>query len=358
MNEILNIREVVKPDTLPDGTPVYDFSGKQEKTKFDWKKFKIDLSRPVAAPEPLIIQSDSDIPMLHRRNISTIAASAKVGKTFLISAIATAALHKDSFLNLHCPKSNVKVLFIDTEQDISDTQVVAKRVHRLNDWDSEKNNDNFIALNLRDLDLETRVICIENVVVDFKPDLVLLDGIVDIVGDFNNIQDSHQAVTTLTRWATKYDCHIVTCLHVNKGTAELRGHLGAFLRQKGELTLLLSKQEGSVPYIEVKPIDSRHRPIDKFCFRINFEGLPELWEAEIKPSRNNLLESIFSEILIGQTSLRHSELIKQVMEMGKVKKDAAKKRIQEAKEKGIIYLNLSGLYYLKRTEPVNENLPF
>lgn len=335
---------------------IIDFSN--QPNKVDWKKYKIDLSNPVAPPEPLIIQSDSDIPMLHRRNISTIAASAKVGKTFLISAIATAALHKDSFLNLHCPKENVNVLFCDTEQDVSDTQAVTKRIHRLNEWGLNANNDSFVALNLRDPDRDTRVATIESAIIDIKPDLVLLDGIVDLVGDFNNIQDSHQAVTTLTRWATKYDCHIVTCLHVNKGTAELRGHLGAFLRQKGELTLLLTKQEGLVPYIEVKPIDSRHRPIEDFCFRINNEGLPELYEAEIKQTRSSLLDSIFSEALQGQTSLRHTDLVQKVMELGKVKIDAAKKRITEAKNKGLIIQNDSGLYYLKQKGVEDVGLPF
>ena len=335
---------------------IIDFSN--QPNKVDWKKFKIDLSHPVAPPEPLLIQSDSDIPMLHRRNISTIAASAKVGKTFLISAIATAALHKDSFLNLHCPKEKVNVLFCDTEQDVSDTQAVTKRIHRLNEWGLDANNDSFVALNLRDPDRDTRVATIESAIIDLKPDLVLLDGIVDLVGDFNNIQDSHQAVTTLTRWATKYDCHIVTCLHVNKGTAELRGHLGAFLRQKGELTLLLSKQDGLVPYIEVKPIDSRHRPIEDFCFRINNEGLPELYEAEIKQTRSSLLDSIFSEALQGQTSLRHTDLVQKVMELGKVKIDAAKKRITEAKNKGLIIQNDSGLYYLKQKEVEDVGLPF
>ena len=335
---------------------IIDFSNTTNKV--DWRKYKIDLSNPVAPPEPLIIQSDSDIPMLHRRNISTVAASAKVGKTFLISAIATAALCKDSFLNLHCPKDKVKVLFCDTEMDISDTQEVTKRIHRLNEWGVDANNDSFIAINLRDPDRETRIATIESAIIDIKPDLVLLDGIVDLVGDFNNIQDSQQAVNTLTRWATKYDCHIVTCLHVNKGTAELRGHLGAFLRQKGELTLLLSKQEGTVPYIEVKPIDSRHRPIDDFCFRINAEGLPELYEAEIKQTRNSLLDSVFSEALQGQTSLRYTDLAQKVMELGKIKIDAAKKRITEAKSKGLIILNDSGLYYLKQKDIEDVGLPF
>ena len=312
----------------------------------DWKKYKIDLSNPVAPPEPLIIQTDSEIPMLHRRNISTIAASAKVGKTFLISAIATAALYKDSFINLHCPKEGVKVLFADTEQDESDTQVVTRRIHRLNDWNTDLDNDSFIALNLRDPNREQRISTIEAAICEIKPDLVLLDGIVDLVGDFNNIQESHEAVETLTRWATKFDCHIVTCLHVNKGTAELRGHLGAFLRQKGELTLLLSKQEGIVPYIEVKPIDSRHRQIDDFCFRINVEGLPELYIPEPKEPKNEKLSDLFAKILPLPSSMSYADLKRKVIELSSIKDSMAEKKIKQAKDKGIIIKNEARFYHL------------
>jgi hypothetical protein len=341
---------------MKEDEEVFDFSNQPDKV--DWKKYTIDLANPVAPPEPLIIQSDSDIPMLHRRNISTIAASAKVGKTFLVSAIATAALCKDTFLNLHCPKEKVKVLFCDTEMDISDTQAVTKRIHRLNEWGSDKNNDSFIALNLRDPDKETRISTIENAIIEIKPDLVLLDGIVDLVGDFNSIQESHEAVTTLTRWATKYNCHILTCLHVNKGTAELRGHLGAFLRQKGELTLLLSKQEGTFPYIEVKPIDSRHRPIDDFCFRINDEGLPELYCPEPKQPKKGKLSDLFLKILPLPTSMSYADLVSKTVEIANVKVRMAKRKIETALKDGIIIKNDAGFYHLPVKDVDNEEMPF
>ena len=329
-----------------------------EKSELDWHKYQIDLSNPIQPPEPLIIQSDSDIPMLHRRNISTIAASAKVGKTFLISAIATAAFHKDSFLNMHCPKEDVKVLFIDTEQDNSDTQLVVIRIHELSDWETTKNNESFIAINLRELDKGQIISVIENAIAEFKPDLVLLDGIVDLVGDFNNIQDSHQAVTILTKWASKYDCHITCCLHVNKKTEEPRGHLGAFLRQKGELTLLLSKQEGVVPYIEVKPIDSRHRPIDVFYFRINDKGLPELYSPEPKQPRNEKLSELFAKILPLPNSMNYKDLVEKVVEISKVKDRMAKRKIETALKDEHIVKNNAGFYHLPLKNVDNEEMFF
>jgi hypothetical protein len=324
----------------------------------DWTSYRIDLTKQVNPPEPLIIQTDTGIPMLHRRNIGTIAASAKVGKTFLISAIGAAALNDDSFLGFHCPKNETKVLFVDTEQDISDTQNVTKRVHRINNWDTSENKDFFVSLNLREISSEKRCEIIESAIKDIVPDLVMLDGIVDLLSDFNNIEQSKNAVEMLTRWSTQYDCHILTCLHVNKGTAELRGHLGAFLRQKGEITILLTKKEESVTYIEAKPIDSRHRPIDDFCFRVNSDALPELYCPEPKPAATEKDKCFFENILKVGNTMSYSDLRNEVMKTSDVKERTAERRIKKAVEESVILKNESGFYYIPfKNEPQNE-LPF
>lgn len=323
-----------------------------------WESFKIDLTKQTAPPEPLIIQTDSGIPMLHRRNIATIAASAKVGKTFLISAISAAALNDDSYLGFHCPKKEVKALFVDTEQDESDTQNVVKRVHKINGWSTSENNNNFVSLNLREISSEKRCEIIEDAIKDISPDLIMLDGIVDLLSDFNNIEQSKNAVEMLTRWSTQYDCHILTCLHVNKGTSELRGHLGAFLRQKGELTILLSKKDETPPYIEAKAIDSRHRPIDDFCFRINEDALPELYYSEPKPATTEKNKSFFDNILKVGNTMSYADLRNEVMKQSEVKERTAERRIKKALEDNIISKNDSGFYYIPFKNEQQNELPF
>lgn len=317
-----------------------------------WKNYLIDLSNPIAPPEPLIIQDSTDIPMLHRRNLSTVAASAKVGKTFLLSGIAAAALNDVSFLGLRCPKENVKVLFIDTEMDASNTQDVTQRVHRCNGWDISQNVEGLTSINLRTVSTDQRADICESAIIDLRPDLVLLDGISDLVSNFNDIEPSKEGVERLTKWATMYDCHVMTCLHVNKNNAELRGHLGAFLRQKGELTLLLTKKENVDKFIEVKAIDSRHRPIDDFNFRINAEALPEVYEPlpiqkeALKVSNS---DKLFSELLTIGVDMARNELKESVMKVKGVKKEQAYKDIAFALENSIIMLNNKGrfVYNLK-----------
>lgn len=346
---------LLKP--VRDETKTFIDLSKFEPPKNGWEAYKIDLSKQIAPPEPLIIQTDTEIPMLHRRNIGTIAASAKVGKTFLISAIGASALNDDSFLGFHCPKE-AKVLFIDTEQDVSDTQNVAKRVHRINHWDTSQNKDFFVSLNLREVSSEKRCEIIESAIKDINPDLVMLDGIVDLLADFNNIEQSKNAVEMLTRWSTQYDCHILTCLHVNKGTAELRGHLGAFLRQKGEITILLTKKDESIPYIEAKAIDSRHRPINDFCFRINEDALPELYYPEPKLATTEKNKSFFDNILKVGNTMSYADLRNEVMKQSEVKERTAERRIKKALEDNIISKNDSGFYYIPFKNEQQNELPF
>lgn len=324
----------------------------------DWRSCQIDLSNPVPPPEPLIIQTDSGITLLSRRNISTIAAAAKVGKTFLVSALAASGLSNEGFLGLHSPKE-IKVLFVDTEMDNSDTQQVAIRVHKIVGYPTNRNVDSFTVLNLRAQSNIERLAIVEVAIKEIHPDLVLLDGVVDVCqGSFNEVEPSLQITTRLAQLSTEYDCHICTCLHVNKGTQELRGHLGAFLRQKGELTLLLSKKNEETPYIEVKPIDSRRRAIDEFCFRINNEGLPELYQPVPKPSKSPKLDKLFAEIIPLPNSMSYADLKRKVMEVANVKESMAEKRISQAIKSRIIEKSTVGLYHLPQPDLQNEPQPF
>lgn len=320
--------------------------------QLDWRKRLIDLANPVPPPEPVLIQSDTDTVLFTRRNISTIAAAAKVGKTFQTSAFIAVTLKEEGYMGFHCPVNNPEALFIDTEMDTSDTQEVTIRVHRMVGLPTDSNNDNFKALNLREDNPGERLQIIEDAITDLKPDIVFLDGIVDLGTDFNNIQESQALVTKLAQLATKHNCHICTCLHVNKNSQELRGHLGAFLRQKGEVTLLLTKQAGEVPYIDCKPIDSRRRAIDEFSFRINSDALPELYQPVQKPPQTGKLKELFAEILPLPTVMIHKDLCQSIMDRANVKDSMAKRKITQAVEAGIIKKNNAGHYHL--TEPKNE----
>lgn len=330
-------------DTLPGTMPA---------PEADWKKHIVDTTKKISKPDPILIQTSTGIPLFHFRNLSVAAAAMKVGKTKENIALVTAILHPEGFLNFHCPKANARALFTDTEMDSSDTMEFVIGVNKCLGKPESTVLDNFIALNLREVLKPDRAKYIEAAIIDFMPDLVIVDGVVDMCNDFNSISDSSATVEMLTTWASKYNCHIHTNIHVNKGAnnSETRGHLGQILRQKGEVTLLLSKKFDTINYVEVKPIDSRHRPIEDYFFRINNDGLPEEFLPLQKEVKADILKSIIERCFEVENCLRYSELTKKIMEHGKVKVDAAKAKIKKAGENNWIFKNKAEMYCLRHEE--------
>ena len=142
----------------------------------------------------------------------------------------------------------------------------------------------------------------------------------------------------LMKWTVGYGVSIVTSLHINKGNDELRGHLGAFLAQKGDSVIRISKENDGLPYMAAKVIDSRHRSIDDFSFRIE-DGLPEAYEPS-GPQRAVNYSNIF-EGLISPTS--YTDLVNKITSSTGKSPRTAKRYIEEASKVGILQ-NKNGLY--------------
>ncbi|HXL01255.1 MAG TPA: hypothetical protein PLE90_07655, partial [Dysgonamonadaceae bacterium] len=91
-----------------------------------------------------------------------------------------AILNPCGFGGFEPSKIGLKVLFADTEQDRSDTQAVMARVHRLNEWSTVTNYERFVGLNLREYSVEDRIKLIEQSLRDVMPDVLIVDGVVDL----------------------------------------------------------------------------------------------------------------------------------------------------------------------------------
>jgi hypothetical protein len=312
-----------------------------------WEAAKIDLSQQIEPPEAILTQIETNIPLIYRRGIHVIAGRQKAGKTYLNTMLMSAILNPCGFGGFEPSKTGLKVLFIDTEQDRADTHEVMARVHRLNEWSTVTNYDRFVGLNLREYSVEDRIKLIEQSLMDIRPDVLIIDGIVDLCLDFNSLEESHKLTTMLMQWAAHYNCAIVTALHVNKGNDELRGHLGAFLAQKGENVIKVSKENDGMNYMSCKVIESRHRPINDFNFRI-VEGMPEIYEPETSTKATVNYESIFEAAL--KQPLRYGELVGEIVKITGKSIPTSKRYIDAAANSGIIE-NKNGFYECKSSLP-------
>lgn len=303
----------------------------------------VDLSVEVAEPVPVLKQGEYVI--FSRGNISTIGGKAKSRKTFLIVLYAADFLENND---------TGKVLVIDTEMAKAHTYKTARRIHRLMGWESDRNNDRLTVLSLREYAPTDRAEIFKEAIEHFRPELVFLDGVRDLVKDFNSVEESTQTVGMLMKLSTDYDCHICSILHENKGNGQLRGHLGTEVINKSESVLSVTNNgEAST----VEPVYTRNMPFDTFTFRINDDGLPEYCDMPVKPAKTDELRQLF-EGIIKDDVVSYSGL-KTLLIDGGIKKATAERRIKLATDAGIIIKNQRGDYYIPKVNSESEtSLPF
>lgn len=209
-------------------------------------------------------------PVMSLGNISATIGGAKSKKTFFSTMLSSAFVTSDNFAfrgNL----DSRKLLYIDTEQSQYHVQKVAKRINSLNGSDT----DLFDILALREHpEPELRTAIIEYILRSNpnKYSMVIIDGLVDLINDFNDISESSLIVNKIMSWSSKFNCHINCIIHTNKNKNHARGHLGSALMNKSETIFRVSKQDGDISIVECEA--SRNAGFRSVEFYIDDNGLP------------------------------------------------------------------------------------
>src|SRR5690606_28683218 len=111
-------------------------------------------------------------------------------------------------------KEGVNVLWIDTEQGLyygSRTQFWVLRISGL------ETSEHLQFYDLKIHAPSERVNMIEALIGLNIFNVVVIDGIRDLVLDINNPEQATLMATDLMRWAEKHDTHVINILHQNKG---------------------------------------------------------------------------------------------------------------------------------------------
>jgi hypothetical protein len=204
-------------------------------------------------------------------NISGWIGLAKSKKTFAVTMFVAAMVGCMRLFGKFNANVGATVLYIDTEQSPSDVQRITKRVKALAGDESK-----LLMYGLRPFSPKQRIEAISVLLEQHDVDVLVLDGVRDLLMDINNAVESTEVMTLLMKWSFDYDIHIATVLHQNKGDGNSRGHIGTELNNKAETIIRITKDErdGSVSYVE--EVFGRGKGFEKFAFQINEQGLPEV----------------------------------------------------------------------------------
>lgn len=178
-----------------------------------------------------------------RQDLVAITGKAKCGKTLAISIFMASALWGGEIIGVEPTQGLLKVLYVDTEQAMYSTQKVLQRVVKMSTLPYQE--ERFSVLNLRRERFEDRLSLFITAIHEMRPDLVILDGVRDLLLDFNSIEESVALINRLMSLALDFDCCIVCVLHQNKPKDDnnMRGHLGTELENKAAEVYEMLREE-------------------------------------------------------------------------------------------------------------------
>ena len=212
----------------------------------DLEKYRITRDKPL--PEMDFLFRIFGKPCFPRGELIAVTGKAKSGKT-LFTSMLMACCVKDEVLQVQRPFTDVdgswqcpplRCLWYDTEQSEQSTQDILKnRVLRLIDSadppsDHSLSEQQFDVFNVRCLHYDERLRLFDAAVRQYHPDLVLLDGVRDLLADINDGIKAQEVVEHLMQLAQTTGCCLVCVLHQNKGAEDrnLRGWIGTELMNK------------------------------------------------------------------------------------------------------------------------------
>lgn len=206
------------------------------------------------------------------RDIHAIKAKQKAGKTTALK-VMIAALLLGVMFRLKSLLEKPRIVYFDTEQNRTDTKQIILDVAQMTGLPSDVIDFRVSLHSLRRIDQEQLLPLLEVVLEDERPQVVMLDGIVEFVASFNDETESKRLIKELLKLSDEHNCAIVCVLHTNKADEDhnMRGHLGTMLAQKSATVLECVKEKGS-SVITVKCSEARHEEMPEWSIAFDAEG--------------------------------------------------------------------------------------
>lgn len=234
---------------------------------------RITPSTEVQAHEFLF--SWNDIPCFARGELVALTGKAKSGKTYVCSILMALAVKRQLMGLQRLQDEPMKVVWIDTEQSADSTQeILCIRIASLIGQSIPDNQ--YFVYNLRPDNWQDRLTLVLSCISMHQPDLVIFDGIRDVVGDINNYQEAQTVLGKMLSLASLYNACIVCVLHQNKSLEDktLRGALGTELQNKSFETYECQK-DPDTRIFSMRQIATRKYDItQKLEWTVDAEGLP------------------------------------------------------------------------------------
>ena len=224
----------------------------------------LDFDKPYRPPR--YTMEREGVPFADVGEIHIISGKPGNGKTGLMAQLIAATLggrfgntvarkvgHKvngsDDFHELP-----TRILYVDTEQGEDDTIGFKNRVISMSGVSKDEAKEHLKILRLRDTELaQDRWRKILKSIWQVQPTDIFLDGMLDIVEDYNDQKECQPIIRKCMMMATHYDTSLWAVLHENPMVDKLVGTLGSITQRKVSEIFTVIK----VKQADLKPNDQR-----------------------------------------------------------------------------------------------------
>lgn len=319
---------------------------RQEEERFLYKEDLFDWDEELA--EDRFLFAIGGAKAFPRGELVGIKGHAKNGKSQLQYYLIASMLAGRDIGAIKPLESIGKILLFDTEQSKASLKKCISRSLRVAGIPNDRAHAILLPFYLRPRKVEHRRKVVETAIKEEKPDIVFIDGVRDLLEDFNDLGESNELVQWLLALIAEHGCTIVCVLHQNKSKedANMRGHLGTELANKLADCFEVTKKDEA---FHVKCTESRNLPCEDFAFRINEEGDFEAVETQQESDKTeDELRQVFELIFCGKETMSYQELVNATMQKESIKDRTAKNRISTARKKGVLSTD-NGYYSICKT---------
>ena len=342
----------------------------------------LDFSEPYTPPKWTL--SHNGIPFAKLGDLHIVSGKSGHGKTAFMSQIMASILcgrFGGMKFDLETDKPPV-VLYIDTEQSKDDTIAIKNRVCTMAGLDYNQRSDTFFVARLRDtVNAEERYRQILQLLWELRPTVVFIDGLLDIVDDYNDQKQCTPIIRELMAVATFYNISTWCVLHENPTTDKMVGSLGSIAQRKVTEVFIIKKhkkdKEPNNPkfadfpkiFFSVEQAKARGKDQDDWYFEITDReswGVPTEIGVQAIPNSEEEREILDADRLFSSfTWTRFGATYTELERWIKSKGITSNRRIQNifdvARQWGVIYQEKKKYYYKGLGRPLpneTENLPF
>lgn len=323
------------------------------------KSCEIDFNNPPAKAQVII--SAGDVPLGTQGNLFGITGGEGTGKSNYVAAMVAGCICSPDAgidtLGIEVTANNKQkaVLLYDTEQ--SEVQLFKNATKLLTRAKQRDKPEEFKAFCLTGMSRKERLNAIVQSMDKFYYQyggiqLVVIDGIADLVKSANDEVESVAVIDELYRLAGIYNTCILCVLHFVPNGLKLRGHLGSELQRKAATILSIEKDDepavSVVKALKVRDGSPLDVPLmlfawDKAAGMHTYKGEKPREEKEKRKEKE--LVNVARELFGKQTNLTYIDLCEQLQQILDVKERTAKSYIRFMRERDIIIKDPSNQSY-------------